>query len=502
MKKQTLYSFIAGVLMFASCYDDNGNYDYTNIGDIDFNITSDTTVMYKNRLEMEPRNISFNGSSEDNYEWSWELALETSTSVTEYKELAHTQRLSLESLDEPTGNYYLRLSAIHKATGVRTMRYCTLTIDNGLSRAYLLLSRQQDGTFDIDAITHPAGVIHRNQYSLRNEQTIPDAEHLFYVNSSFSYDERLYLTQTEGGQSLSPIDLSYQGEASDWFFEPPTAIHVTGWYHDVPARDQFMVNNGDIYYLNNLNSPLKASLREVPVDGTDYHITGTGTMMNTSGTGRYAFYDELNGRFLQWSFDYGTYYIYTLTATEDVIASAFDPQKINKKFVCAIEGKEDRLWFLFEDDNQDMWLYTFKDTSGAYYNVLITPGEKPYKLDAETQAAFRQATAFAAVRTVNKFYYAVNNVIYIYNADTKKTELAPFYTATDASMRFSKIHYRDKNEQEVTFAGNTETEGCFYRATVDYQGRMVAPTEEEPEPLKTYNGFGKITDFIYKYKAY
>lgn len=493
---------MAGILTCASCYDDNGNYSYTDIGQIDFDITIDTTVMYKNKLEMEPRNITCEGSSETDYDWSWELASDVSTTVPTYKEIGSERKLSIPSLEENTGNYYLRLSAIHKESGVRTMRYCMLTIDNGLSRVYLLLSRQADGNYDIDAVTHPEGVIRKNQYSLRNERTIADAERLFYVNSSYSYDERLYLTQASGGQSISPIDLSYQGEATDWFFEVPDRIHVTGWYHDASARDQFMINNGGIYYLNNVNSPLKASLREVPIDNTDYNITGTGAMINSSGTGQYAFYDELNGRFLQWNASYGTYYIYALSTTPDIAATAFDPQQINKKLRHVIEGKEDRLWFIFEDDGGDWWLYTFKDASTAYYNVAITPNEAPCKLDAATQAAFKQATAFEAVKTVNKFYYAVGNTIYLYNADTKRTEETPFYVSPNADMRFSKIYYRDKDEQEVTFAGNDGEDGYFYRALVDYQGRMAQPTEEEKEPFKTYEGFGQITDFTYKYKAY
>ncbi len=503
MKKLTyLTSILAGMLSLASCYEDNGNYTYTDIGEIDFEITADTTVMYKNKLELEPQKVVCNGSAEEDYEWSWELAPDVSNDVPQYTELSHERKLSIPSLEQTTGNYYLRLSAIHRETEVRTMRYCRLTIDNGLSRVYLLLSRQADGNFDIDAVTHPEGIVRLNQYSLRNERTIPQAERLFYVNSSFSYDERLYLAQTTGGQSLSPIDLSYQGEATDWFFEAPATIHVTGWYHDTAARDQFMINDGGIYYLNNVNSPLKASLRETPVDNTDYYITGTGAMINSSGTGQYAFYDELNGRFLQWNASYGAYYIYALSTTPDIASAAFDPQQIDMKLVHVIDGKEDRLWFIFEDELGDYWLYTFKDASTAYYNVAITPNEPPYKLDAATQAAFKQATAFEAVKTVNKFYYAVDNSIYIFNADTKKTEETPFYTDERTDMRFSKIFYRDKDELEVTFAGNDKQGGHFYRALVDYQGRMAEPTEDEKEPFKTYNGFGQIIDFIYKYKAY
>ena len=101
-------------------------------------------------------------------------------------------------------------------------------------------------------------------------------------------------------------------------------------------------------------------------------------MHNSSGLGRYAFYDDKNGRFLEWKFAYGQNYLGELTADA---TAPFDPLKINKRFIQDISGKEDRCWFLF-DDGTDMYLYTFKDGAGVYYNVTLVPYEAPVKLDA------------------------------------------------------------------------------------------------------------------------
>lgn len=494
---------LLSLLLLGACYDDNGNYNYSDIGTVSLEITADTTVMYGEDLKLEPKKITYQDTSEDQYEWSWELAAKTTSNVPEYKEIAHTKVLDIVNFQEEIGQYDLRLSAIHKATGVRTMAYCKFTVDNGLSKVYLLLTKQDNGEYDIDAVTYPGGKKRMNQYSLMNGETIRNAERMFYVNSSFSRDERLYLAQTENGQTLSPIDLTYQGTANDWFFEAPARIHITHILTDDEARDQFMICDKGIYYMNNVNSPLKANVRCSLQDGTDYSITGVGTMHNSSGRGRYAFYDELNGRFIEWNFSYGTYYIQPLATATDIAATTFDTQNIGKKkFYTDISGKEDRLWILFEDENSDLWLYTFKDGAGVYYNVIIQPSEAPLKLDAEMQEQFKKATAFCAVKTADKFYYAVDNTIWIYNAATHKTETEPFYTSPDTNMRFTKIFYRDKDEQEITFAGNSNGKGFFYRAKVDYLGRMATPTEEEKEPFKSYDGFGEIKDFIYKYKNY
>jgi len=493
---------LLSVLLLGACYDDNGNYDYSDIGTVSLEITTDTIVMYGEDLKMEPKKVDFQNTSEGEYEWSWELAHSVMGKVPEYTEIAHTKVLDIKNFQAEIGAYDLRLSAIHKKTGVRTMAYCDFKVDNGLSRVYLLLSKQDNGEYDIDAVTYPGGQKRMNQYSQMNQETIPDAERLFYVNSTSTQDERLYLTQAENGETLSPIDLTYQGTADDWFFESPAPMHVTHLLTDEEAIKQFIVCSGGIYYMDNWSTPLKARVRCPLQDGSEYHISGVGTMHNSSGRGRYAFYDELNGRFLEWNFSYGGDYIQPLTTTNDVVNRAFDPQRVGKKFYADISGKEDRLWFLFEDDSNDLWLYTFEDGAGVYYNVIIQPAAAPFKLDADTQEQFKKATAFCAVKTADKFYYAVDNVIWIYNTATHKTEEEPFYTSPDTDMRFTKIFYRDKDEQEITFAGNSKGKGTFYRAKVDYLGRMAAPTEEEKEPFKSYDGFGEIRDFIYKYKAY
>jgi len=489
--------------MFEACTEDNGNYEYTDLGKVTLEITPDTIVMYGEDFTMEPKKTLYEGTSETEYDWSWELAPIVNGSVPEYREIADTKELNIPNFQEEIGSYNLRLSAIHRATGVRTMAYCNFKVDNGLSRVYLLLTRQAGGGYDLDAVTYPGGIARFNQYSYMNGKMIPDAEQLVYLNSYYVRDERLYILGTENGQTISPVDLVYQETADGIFFEPSASFHISDILMDKEGRNEFIVSDGGIYFANNLNSPIKASVRCSMQDGSDYNITGMGHIQHSGGRASYAWYDGLNGRLIEWNDGYGCQYIQPLTVTSNVINNAFDPQTIGKKFYASITGHESRMWMLFEDDNDDMWLYPFKDGGTAYYNVRVTPSAPPVKLDAATAETFRKATAFCPVMTLtNKFYYAVDNSIYIYNADTGRTEETPFYTSPDPDMRFSKIFYRERATQEVTFAGNSHGKGTFFRVSVDNFGLQAAPTETDPEPFKSYEGFGEIIDFVYKYKTY
>ena len=144
-----LYAAFAVSLMSASCTEDNGNYDYTDIGTVTLEIEADHTVMYGERLQMEPKKLKFENTSEADYDWSWEIAPRVTNSVPQYREIADTKVLDIPEFQSEIGSYTLRLSAIHRSTGVRTMAYCEFKVDNGLSRVYLLLTRQPSGEIDL-----------------------------------------------------------------------------------------------------------------------------------------------------------------------------------------------------------------------------------------------------------------------------------------------------------------------------------------------------------------
>ena len=61
MKKVCFYIFLS--LIFISCYDDKGNYDYVDIGKIDIekfdwiSVTMGDTVKIKPKFNMEPPNF-------------------------------------------------------------------------------------------------------------------------------------------------------------------------------------------------------------------------------------------------------------------------------------------------------------------------------------------------------------------------------------------------------------------------------------------------------------
>lgn len=495
---------LLGLLMLGACTEDNGNYTYNDLGKVTLQITPDTIVMYGEDLTMKPRKDLYEGTSEAEYDWSWEIAPIANGVVPEYREIASTKEMNIPNFQEEIGAYNLRLSAIHRATGVRTMAYCNLKVDNGLSRIFLMLTHQAGGDYDLEAVTYPGGVSRFHQYSYMNGgATISDARQLVYLNSFHRQDERLYILGSQKGQTISPVDLVYQGTTDDIFFEPASSYSISHILMDREGRNEFVVSDGGIHFVDNIETPVKARVRCRLQDGTDYNITGVGEILHAGGRASYAFYDELNGRLLEWNDGYGAKYIQPLTVTSSVINSAFDPQAIDKKLFASITGHESRLWMLFEDKDNALWLYPFKDGGTAYYNVRVTPAAPPVKLDATTAAAFRNATAFCPVRTLtNKFYYAVDNTIWIYNADTGRTEDTPLYTSPDPDMRFSKILYRERATQEVTFAGNSHGQGTFFRVSVDNFGIQAEPTDEDPDPVKIYDGFGEIIDFVYKYKDY
>ena len=104
MKKwMKLYSIVLCSLFVWSCYDDKGNYDYSDLGEVVLEIENEETVMYGEALEMVPK-VTLKRTTEDQYAWAWEVALKTSSSVPEFKRIAETKVLNIDDFREEVGS--------------------------------------------------------------------------------------------------------------------------------------------------------------------------------------------------------------------------------------------------------------------------------------------------------------------------------------------------------------------------------------------------------------
>ena len=298
---------MCGLFLLQSCYEDKGNYDYKDIGSVVVEQPSEIkessfsqTVMQDDSLIVYPV-LKLNNIEEKNLEFFWDMAPQN-TQNPQFEELSRQR--NLEVICKAAANKYdLRFRVTDKRTGVSTYTYYSLLVNSVTTRCLLLLCKAGGNQFDISScpIQPSRGQVGKNLYSARNGGLLPDMEKLVYWNNIYG-EQYLWGLQKNGGVTLSAFDLTYHGDAKEWFFETPEVIRPTNIYGDVDGKDYFFLSDGGLYYLDNeLTPPFKARMREKVSDGLDYHIEAAANV-SVRKKRRYAFWDQLNGRFLQWDY--------------------------------------------------------------------------------------------------------------------------------------------------------------------------------------------------------
>ena len=114
-----LFFFIPLMINLAACYDDTGNYDYTDLPDVDIKMQDTVYATQFKTLELTA-DVDLNDAPESDYEFNWRIWSNEIGGVWEQKEIGNSRNLTYEvaengsenpqaNLPGGTGKYYRRL---------------------------------------------------------------------------------------------------------------------------------------------------------------------------------------------------------------------------------------------------------------------------------------------------------------------------------------------------------------------------------------------------------
>ena len=129
------------VVLMASCYEDEGNYDYHDINEV--TITGVPTRQEIDRLEtltITPElEGTLYGKDESQYEYLWELN----------KKVISTEKNLSYEVTNSTGSYTLRLSVIDKENKTKAFAVTTLVVNSSTSSDGILVVSHRNGEADL-----------------------------------------------------------------------------------------------------------------------------------------------------------------------------------------------------------------------------------------------------------------------------------------------------------------------------------------------------------------
>ncbi|WP_200976056.1 PKD-like family lipoprotein [Echinicola sp. 20G] len=307
MKKIIIYiCLLALPVLMTSCYEDLGNYEYTDINEIGIKGIDSSYVAYQGRIFQIQPELSFTldqAGDPEHYEYEWVLHRVGGLVGDKEKILGYEKDLNVD-LTVPPGEYDAHYRVLDKETGVEFFWDFKVEVKSSVYEGWLVMS-------DV------AGEARLDMASLIEEEyeVIPDV--LGYTGSSlhlegapglvycYGYDPTLYgVYVTSEGTGTTKIDpetfdwsedlrLSYEAIANFPAKLNADKIYSKGGYVSFMVKD-----NNIYYYYRTYQVKYGAPVNKVANESTSFKASefvsaGPGSITHS------VFFDEDNKRFLR-----------------------------------------------------------------------------------------------------------------------------------------------------------------------------------------------------------
>ncbi|ASZ13853.1 hypothetical protein KTO58_04860 [Chitinophaga pendula] len=467
------------MLLFTACYKDKGNYNYTQIAEMTINGLPDTlNTLLLDTLQLQP-SVTQQGVSNGNYSYDW--------FVIDYKANTRTSVANTLALRMPVttgiGTYPLVFRVTDKNTGISSSKEVTMIVKSLLSNGALLLEEGPQGG-DLSQVT-PDYKVYRNLYSQINkgERLIPPLKGILgsYNDNNRYQQQVIFIVAGTDPVLLDVQTYAKKGVLSQQFQTPPATMEPSFYNCN---NDAYIINSGKIYGMQGATSnpikfvaPMAGNYKAAPYLHPLY-----------SWFAAFATYDEANGRFAYGKKSGGDLLFYP-PATG---ASAFDLNKIGKKYVYAAPTAS----------NYVLWI--MKDSDGSLHIYIVNPDSN--SADAAIQyvavanaPAMQTATAYTASAKVPQLYYSAANQLYLY--DYKANTARHLYTLPAGENITALQLIPDKTANGWTYTTQNKllavswngSESKLYYFDIEDTGLLKSNT-----PVKVVGGFGKIISLFYK----
>ena len=506
--------FILGMILVSGCYKDLGNYDYTEINQVQFSdFPTEKQYAFKNvdTLRVYPK-LTGTLAKEDlsNYTYKWQAVMTRGSLGEKATFDLDSNHLNLEYFVMlPEAEYKVSLLVKDKKTGVTWRQSFDLSVTTVLSEGWLILS-DVNGYCHLDmvSLSTPNELMARGVWedsplaSRKGPRKIGT-----WGDIKNGGIPSVYLLSDDGGVRLDNDDFSYDptNELKYEFGKFDSDFVPTDIKGNFTNAWRICVGKNGIYTKEDRTFDGVYGLPLNKLEGEDEYFGVAPTIgMLYSGyayNSAVIFYDTTNQRFLQLTSDLKS--LRLPTAPEK-----YFPYQTGKKFVYMASTLHNRgeVFTILKDNAGKHWLYGLQiGNSGALSQVK----DHYFQIDAPD---IEKATAFAIHPILYYLFYAVGNEIHQFDMTTKRHRILPIDFPEGESLSMERISMLKFNifvlDTYRKPAGSAEIQ---YRLIVgsEEQGgtemgghvRMLTiPTsmEQAAGVYRSYSGFGKVVDVVYR----
>jgi len=501
-----LFFLVSLILSLTSCYDDKGNYSYSDLPDVTIT-TRDTAYATQFRTLQLEVTVDLAGAPEDDYEFKWRIWSNDIGGVWKQKEIGNTKNLTYEVAETP-GSYSLVLAVSNKKTEVTTYKQIYLAVQSNITEGWMVL-QEKEGKTDFDLIMSPyfsnrvkSDEIIRNVYETVNGEPLEGRG--VKIGSYFCigrYEDVTVLTD-KGGARLSAATMQKKFDMSTLMLDLSSwkpENYLFWHYYWSPGRFGYdaIVSNGRFYEYSSINATGFTTYTEpILKDGMTYKASPYAPKWFDYYQG--ILYDEIGGRFL--GIEKNTWILKEMAVA--TTAQPFDWGNMHAHLRYMETGYGNYEYGLFEDWNTHQ-------LSLCVFNFDTKPNIGVNKYVADNCPGMQNAKYYAVGSLGPVFYYADKRDIYRYDyngtnageklytlaqADEKITGMKIFKPCID---RFIGSHPYNNKILIFSTYNESKKEGKIYMYYINEVNGAIDTTSE-----KVFDGFGEILDMEYNYPKY
>lgn len=499
-----------------NCYDDKGNYAYSDINEITIDTVGRQTefeVFQFDSLRVEPViRFALEKVADEDMDYQWTIFNNIYSNTV--SEIIGRERNLHTVIQQPSSatSYSLVLDAKNKKSGVATQMTYTVRISSQIVSGIVAL--HTDGTqSDIDYMATPRAVPTitasrhiSNAYSTVNESKIPGTP-AFVSSARMSNNSgsinAVYIGTKEELYQVAGKTFELEYLSKDMLpIKPAVADFQAFLSLDRYSNNQFLINNGQVHNIVN-QSPFEFQfsyalepserLNAAAIDLAPFIYLPTESAYTTGFNA--VFYDRLGQRFVMRP--RSNYAITEIMPFSVQHSSIFDVNNIGMDILWFERGYQDYGYAVFQGNAGARWLYI------ANFNKAMDADMAYRKYDMSALPEITDARFYSTGTRGDVFLYATETTVYTYdyNGSNQAVQINEPFPAGE-KITAMKIYKPYATTNNLGSADNT----LLYVATWDgNEGRLYEFSFNETNgylrnktPLEVFGGMGRIVDFCFK----
>lgn len=505
-------------LTLTSCYEDKGNYDYTEAEEITGTGFPETmsVVQKSDYIELTPSftsNLSGSIDNNPNYEFScllWKSGGTFPDTKTRQKEIDTDHAKDVKYFADLTeGKYVIQYMVTNKKTNVTTNFKVPVSVTSATYEGWMVLCDDKDGYARMDMVSVLSetrkqaihDILGANAPKLKGARTMM----MNARPSNYYSGDDLWYSTNDGTYSLNATTLTslYNMTATEFMVTPQDekVLVTDGLYM---GKRLCVTDKGTVY----CKSSASGAVYEDPINtfteggSADFHAApfiGVSMARPEYYSYQAILYDKDHQQFLSWD---GAYY-----GNSNVCSPIQDPEnklfsyKTGKDIVAMVNTKFSgaTVYSVLQDASNQRYVYGINLTGGQIAQTMYEPVSAP---------GFANATTFAFHSQYPYMFYNNDDKVYAYQLMTHTANAALTLQGEEVTMVKFNLFYHVPGAQfnksdEFMAQQYMLIVGSYKKDNTDGNGGVLRFYKFDQATgsltlVESYEGFGKIKDVMYR----